>query len=86
MSVLDLAFKRMAMMNTLQEQFTQKNSIFFGNNKSVLGVLQSGRGGLPRGRGGLIRQGTHLPGKVTKYKPFVQAEMADSTKNRRKSN
>ena len=70
MSVLDLAFKRMAMMSTLQNQFNQQNATFFGNNKSVLGVLQSGRGGLPRGRSGLMRQGPHLPGKVTKYKIF----------------
>ena len=81
MSVLDLAFKRIAMMPTLQEQFNKQNLIFFGNNKSVLGVLQSGRGGLPRGRGGLRQQGgARLPGKVTKYKKFVQAEMADTTK------
>ena len=70
MSVLDLAFKRMAMMSTLQEKFNQRNATFFGNNKSVLGVFQSGRRGLPRDRGGLMRQGPHLPGKVTKYKKF----------------
>ena len=57
MSVLDLAFKRMAMLSTLQEKFDQQNATFFGNNKSVLGVLQSGSGGLPRGRGELMRQG-----------------------------
>ena len=54
MSVLDLAFKKMAMISTLQEQFSTKNSTLFGNNKT-LGVLQSGRGGLPRGRDGLTR-------------------------------
>ena len=81
MSVLDLAFKRMAMMSTLQNQFNVQNKDFFGNNKT-LGVLQSGRGGLPRGRGGLIRQGPRLPGKVSKQKPFVQAEMADTTKKK----
>lgn len=79
MSVLDLAFRRMAMMSTLQNQFNEQNKSFFGNN-TKLGVLQSGRGGLPRGRGGLIRQGAHLPGKVSKQKPFVQAEMADTKK------
>ena len=82
MSVLDLAFKRMAMLSTLQEKFNQQNATFFGNNKSVLGVLQSGRGGLPRGRGGLMQKGgAHLPGKVTKYKKFVQEEIADVKKN-----
>ena len=65
MSLLDLAFKRMAMMSPLQEHSNQKNAIFFENNKSVLGVLQSGRDGLLRGRCGLMRQGAHLPGKVT---------------------
>ena len=53
MSVLDLVFKRMAMMSTLQEKFNQQNETFFGNN-SRLGVLQSGRGGFPRGKGGLM--------------------------------
>ena len=81
MSVLDLAFKRMAMMSTLQNQFNQHNATFFGNN-SRLGVLQSGRGGLPRGRGGLIRQGPRLPGKITKHKKFVQEEMADTSKKK----
>jgi len=82
MSVLDLAFKRMAMLSTLQEKFNQQNATFFGNNKSVLGVLQSGRGGLPRGRGGLMQKGgAHLPGKVTEYKKFVQEEIADVKKN-----
>ena len=65
MNLLDLAFKRMAMMSTLQEQFNDKNATFFGNNKSVLGVLKSG-GELPRSRGGLMRQGARLPGKVKK--------------------
>ncbi len=83
MSVLDLAFKRMAMMSTLQNQFNVQNKTFFGNN-TKLGVLQSGRGGLPRGRGGLIRQGAHLPGKITKHKKFVQAEMADVKKKEEK--
>ena len=44
MSVLDLAFKRMAMTSPLQNQFNQQSATFFGNN-SRLGVLQSGRGG-----------------------------------------
>lgn len=79
MSVLDLAFKRMAMLSTLQNQYNAQNKNFFGNNKN-LGVLQSGRGGLPRDRGGLMGKGPRLPGKVTKYKSFVQAEMADTTK------
>ena len=82
MSVLDLAFKRMAMLSTLQNQFNQQNATFFGNNKR-LGVLQSGKGGLPRGRGGLMRRGgARLPEKFTQYKKFVQEEMADTTKKK----
>ena len=72
------------MLSTLQNQFNQQNETFFGNNKSVLGVLQSGRGGLPRGRGGLMRQGPRLPGKVAKYKKFVQEEMATTKKKEEK--
>jgi hypothetical protein len=82
MSVLDLAFKRMAMMSTLQNQFNAQNKAFFGNNKN-LGVLQRGRG-LPRGRGGLMRQGPRLPGKITKHKKFVEAEIADVKKKEEK--
>lgn len=78
MSVLDLAFKRMAMMSTLKNEFNQQNATFFGNNNR-LGVLQSGTGGLSRGRGGLMRQGgAHLRDKITKHKKFVQEEMADT--------
>jgi hypothetical protein len=69
----------MNMMSQLQNQFNEQNKNFFGNNKK-LGVLQSGRGGLPTGRGGLMRQGTHLPGKVTKLKKFVQNEIDDVKK------
>ena len=84
MSVLDLAFKRMAMISTLQNQFNQQNATFFGNNKN-LGVLQSGRGGLPRGRGGLMRQGPRLPGKVSKHKTFFKQKWLIQLKRKRKS-
>ena len=57
-----------------------KSDFFLGNNKSILGVFQSGRGGLPRGRGRIIRQGAYLPGKITQFKKFVKEEIADTTK------
>ena len=83
MSVLDMAFKRMHMLSTLQKQFDSNNSSFFGNSTHV-GVLQKGAGGLPRG-GGLQRNGAHLPaGNMKKHRPFVKELMAEDTKKTNK--
>ena len=50
MSVLDLAFKRIAMMNTLQEQFTQKIQSFLGITKVYLEYSKVVEAGYPEVR------------------------------------
>ena len=48
--------------------------------KVYLVFFRVAEAGYPEDRGGHMRQGAHLPGKVTKHKKLVREEMADSTK------